>query len=235
MGKGDGPNPGEEFFYKLSLRQEFQQDILSARKQLGILERGLASEDDRIEWLSANKDKAFNFMGIELGLKERYKIPLEYWIFISEYIFFGESRGVLKSNIAPVVIDEHAHEEGDRYRYGDIEGFYRETGEPYAKLFILGTASKTGVINFINKNWGKIEDVLDVQRGQKRKRVRKTTNKERNRLIKELWRKSAKELRQEADSRATDKEILISKILKVRGFGNIDEGYIRKMSAKKQA
>ena len=51
-------------------------------------------------------------------------------------------------------------------------------------------------------------------------------------MIKELWHVPTKELQLEADSESTFKEILIQKIVKGRGMGNVNGGYIRKLSSK---
>jgi hypothetical protein len=158
--------------------------------------------------------------------------------YIDDYIFFGEIRSKANKQLPPSVVFERYAHRADM-NLGDVEEFYKETGEPYAKLFILGNASKSDVLDYINKNWEKVEEILTEQRGI-RKVVRKTIYKKRNREIKEWWHKPIAELRKEADKidpeRAPHisgcKELLIKKILR-KEYGYIGENYIKKIGQSK--
>ena len=229
MKKGDGPNPGVEFLYKLYGEQGFRQDIIGARKHLGIPEGGFIEDGMDEKWMKDNH--IFDLMAVESYLQKKYKISIAYIWQLSDYIFFGEIRNKANMKIPPsVVIEKYAHRKD--IGLGDVEEFYKETAEPYVKLYILGNASKSDILGFINKNWKEIEDVLVEQRGERRM-IRTTTYKGRNQLIKELICKSIEELQKEAESHSRYKDLLIQKILLKRGFGAVNEGYIRKMGSKK--
>jgi hypothetical protein len=225
MKKGDRPNPGEEFLYKLSGDKEFQQDVYKARIQLRIPPEGYADKEMRHDWLK--KHDVFDLLAIEMHLQKKYKISIAFQYHLDDYIFFGKTHKETNKTIAPVVIDTYAH----KMDLGDVEEFYKKTGEAYAKLFILGNSSKSEVLSFINTNWEKIESILREQRGEK-KVLRKTIYKERNQRIKKLWRMPTKELQKMAGSDSSYKDSLIQKILENEGV-HVTDGYIRKIRYSK--
>jgi hypothetical protein len=70
MKKGDRPNPGEELLYHLSGNQEFRQDLLKARKFLGIPEEGFSDEDMYKKWLK-KKGNALNLLSADLHFQKK--------------------------------------------------------------------------------------------------------------------------------------------------------------------
>lgn len=176
MKKGDRPNPGEEFLFKLSLKENFQRDLINARKHLGIPEKGSTGESDRQKWL-ANHD-VFDLLAVELELQKRYKISVAYQEFLDDYIFFGKLKSKVTTKKPPVaIIDQFSH----KFDSGNIEEFYRETGEPYVKVLIFGWGSKNDVVEFIKNNWKTIEGALWEQRGgHGREIIRKTCKQRKN-------------------------------------------------------
>lgn len=236
MKKGDRPNPGEELLYHLSGNQEFQQDLLKARKFLGIPEEGFPDEDMCKKWLKDGN--ALDLLSADLYFQKKYKISIAYRFYIDDYIFFGEIRSKVNKQLPPSVVFERYAHRADM-DLGDVEEFYKETGEPYAKLFILGNASKSDVLDYINKNWEKVEEILTEQRGV-RKVVRKTIYKKRNLDIVKWCGKTIIELRNEANRidpehaphKSNYKELLIQKILRKK-YGYIGESYIKKIGPGK--
>lgn len=223
MKKGDRPNPGEEFLYHLAGKRGFQQDLAQVRKQLGIPLNGFPGQVAFKGWLK--KADMFSLLAVELQFHKKYKISIAYQQQLDDYLFFGR---VLKSyKPVPVVIDRCAHRKNS---FGNIEELYREIDEPYAKLLVLGSASKSDVLSFIDSNWKHIDEALVEQRGE-RKTIRKTTHKERNLLIKKLFQEPTKALQQKAGSSSTYKDTLIQKIMTKRGY-KMSEGQIRKLRYK---
>lgn len=219
MKRGDNLNPGVEFFYKLSLRPEFQRDIISTRKRLGISEKGFINLETRQKlWIDFKNANILELLGEEIYFKKKYDIPFPYWQFIDDYIFFGKPTNALKDEL-PVAILSPTKE---------IEDFYREMNEPHTTLLIFSNATKTKLSDFIRKNWKEIE--IEKQIG---KRIRKAIYKDRNLLIKKLWQKSTKELQQEFSLTGKNKERLIAEIIEKKEMGTLKSGYIRKMRYQK--
>jgi len=235
MKKGDGPNAGEEFFYKLSRSREFQQDLIRARKQLGIYEKGFSDPRTREKlWIKNKHADMFGLFGIELHLKEKYKIPTPYWQFIDDYIFFGQIVSTTKNKI-PVAMVAPNTPPG----FGSIEDFYDANNEPYVKLFIFNNASKTKVVDFVKNNWREIELGLNINI-HNTKRVRTTIYKKRNRTIRELWKVPLVELQREAQTGGDkiitkERDLLVSKILVKRGLtpSELSGGTIRRIANEK--
>ena len=225
--QGDKTNAGEEFLYRLSLRRGFQDDLKKARAHLDIPDAGFASKEDHLTWLEQNMHRMLDVLSVNRSLLEKYKIPLAYYAHLETHIDFG-GRGAERVETVPVVVDFDVDESQD------LGALYRELGEPYVRLFILGNAQKTDVLDFISKHWEPIENALYVQRGGPRARIRKTTHKDRNQLIRDLWKKSVATLQEQAgNSKRKLKESLIQKILEEKGYGIVSDGYIRKMGGQK--
>lgn len=232
MKKGDGPNPGVEFFYKLSLNAAFQSDLTTARKMLGITlgERpDIKTEAGREFW----EDKIMDVLTVMANLKMKYDIPEAYWSnFLEDYIFFGTAI-VAKSEMPRVAVIDWLSPRQKELKLGDIESWYRKSKEPYVKMFVLRNATKTSLKRFIDDNWRSIREELIARDGDK-KRVRETVHKERNQRIRELYHRPTHELRKLAnDPQGKYKYSLIRKVLKQEGFGLVSEGYIRKIGGQK--
>jgi hypothetical protein len=226
MKNRNGPNPGEELFYKLSLKAGFQNDLEKARRLLQIPKDGFTNEDEHFLWQCSPGKPKLSFAVI-FRLREKYKIPISYLHLLSSYLHFGEARAVTqeKQDVLSVLPPAHLLEPGSF----DLESYYREHNEPYVRLIILGNGTKSAVLKSIDDNWGEIEAMLKGQGVTRPKRVRETKYKKRNKRIKELWRKTKKEL---GNENATYKDSLIRAILKREGFGDVDDGYIRKIGSE---
>ncbi|MFA5413255.1 MAG: hypothetical protein WC348_01815 [Patescibacteria group bacterium] len=236
MKKGDRPNPGEEFLYKLSGQPKFNEYLIGWRERIGVPKNGLGKVVKwQEEWdrLINNDRAAFNILVAAEHLQMKFKIPIAYAPFIRLYLCFGYIPKELNEvEVAKVCLPAHLLDPGDRD--GDKEKDLRTyfPYEPYAKLIIFGTSRKSDVIKFIAERWGEVEEVFKKQGWVRPKAVRRTIYKERNLLVKELWRKSTKELQKEAGSSGTYKDLLIQKILAKREM-DVKDGYIRKMRYSK--
>lgn len=227
MKKGDGPNSGVEFFYKLSHKPEFQQDLIRARKQLGISEKGFIDPKTREKlWIEHKDADMLGLLGAELHLKEKYKIPIPYLPFIDDYIFFGKPMNALKNKPQIARIDYPGPP-----NFESIEKFYDANNEPYVKLFVFGNATKTKVVDFIKKNWREIELGLN-KNIHKKERVRETIFKDRAQAIRALWRLPLQELQKESGSSTKERSLLVAKVLVKRGATKteLNDGYIRKIA-----
>ncbi|RJQ14872.1 hypothetical protein C4553_00225 [Candidatus Parcubacteria bacterium] len=226
MTKDDEINSGVEFFYKLSLKPEFQNDLAEARKHLGITPSGYMDPQTREKlWIEYKKANVIELLGTELHLKTKYKVPTPYFEFIDDYIFFGKPVNAPKKK-SPVALLSPTKELEDLY-----DGMY----EPTAKLLLFGNATQEKVLEFIKKNWREIELTLN-KNINKTHRVRKTTHKEQNRTIRELWRTNLGVLQKEAGSTTKERDLLVSRILVKRGLTTkeLSGGYIRKVANQKE-
>ena len=243
MKKGDKPNAAEEFLYKLFSQPKFNEYLANYRKRAGIPKDGLGKTKNwKKEWnlLINDPKKAFVILVATEHLQTKFKIPVVFTPFIRFYFCFGYvpkefSKRVNVAKICPpihLLNPEHENEEEEIQTYFPYE--------PYAKLLIFGTSRKSDVIEFIEKNWNKVESVMKRQGWVRPKMVRRTIYKRRNLRIKELNRKTLKELQKEADPDGTYyegfspkyKHLVIQKILKKEGYGEVNDGYIRKIAYK---
>lgn len=223
MRKSDRPNPGEEFFYKLSLGPEFEKDLRRERIGIGIPKNGFKTKEEQQYWLRKNSKKIITISTVWQRLRARYKIPKSYLFpYLNSYLFFGKI-----PNWKPPVAQIGSPVDNLE---NDIENYI---DEPYAKVIIFGNATKSDAIKFITEEWDNIEKILKKQGWSRPPKIRRTIHKERNILIKQLWRKPKRGLQKELNSITTQKELLIQRILKKRGFVDVNEGYIRKMSSNK--
>lgn len=225
MKQDSKPNPGVEIFHKLSLKEEFGKDLIEARKVLGIPERGFKEQVERLNWYEQPHDSLL-LIDMWLKLRKKHKIPLAHMLALEDYLFFDRAGAITQQIPEPALILPPAHtlDEDDP----DMEEFYSRNDEPYVKLIIPGSSTKSDILDFLRENWSRVEDVLKQQGWTRPRRIRKTEeeNRKRDKRIKELWRKTKKELGNED---AHYKDLLIQKILKQEGFGDVNEGYIRKV------
>lgn len=237
MKKDTGPNPGEEFFYKLSLKAAFEEDLIAARQKLKIPSEGFADEEEHLIWQSKPGNPRLRF-DITFHLQKKYGIPLAYLQLLNAYLLFGETRIVIKEKQSIVTILPPAY----LYSPGslDMEDYLREHNEPYVRVLILGNGRKSDVLKSIENSWDEIEEYLKSQGWTRPKKVRTTIHKDRNKLIKKLWRKPIQELRDEVRSYDPNnkyepkyREILIQRILKHRGYGTVPDTTIKKIGSTK--
>ena len=220
-----------------SFKPEFEFDIRNARKRLGIPKEGFEDRKDRHACLK-NPMKAVVFIAALESIIRDYKIPSAYTPILDEYIFFSEAY-LRKQQVPEIAIIEPPM---SMLRANEItmEDYYWNFSEPYAKLLIPGNSKKNDVIEFIDKNWNKVEAIFKKQDWTKPKKVRRTDYKERNKLINVFWSASIKQLQEYADKIEPDenhhvstrKESLIKTILKHK-YKNLDDGYIRKIGSRK--
>lgn len=225
-------NKAIELLYELSLRDDFQKDIRKARKLLKIPLYGFKSVEEKN---NGDPFDAFSFTATMLNLLEKYQIPDVYWVPLQEYLEFD--RLETKEDQIKLVgfVDRWVHREDDRS--DPMEEWYKYRKQPFVKLIIFGNNTKSDVHAFIDKNWKIMEEILTEQ-GDEPKRVRrkKDENKERDRIIIELSKKTKKELNAGLKRKLTHgakyKELLIQAKMEELGYGEINEGYIRKIISK---
>lgn len=240
MAKGDGPNPAEEMLFRLSLDTDFTNDLKRARKSLGVPSGGL-DPGDKLRWLQKNRARGLDLLAVEFNLQKKYGIPLAFQLLLTDYILCNKPTRKNIPKDPPVLIDKYAHVKDDPRR-SNMEDLYMEFGEPFVKLFIFGGGTKTEVLDFIKKNWSEIECLLVEQGAAPRNatsRVRKVLYKDRDRIIRELWKWPAKALRQEILALGGEmpsprmrffKDILVRKLLQLKYDIRVSESYIRKIS-----
>jgi hypothetical protein len=226
MAKGDKPNPKDEFFFDLSLNPEFNQDIVDARKKLGIPDGGLTKET--IEpWFDKPHDSSVIYAFFE---KKKYRIPLAYMTFLYDYVLFGEWGSPSYPEVAIILPPIHTLD--PQHVDFDPEEYFCQHNEPYARILVLGNGRKKHVLNFISKNSNEVEKILEKQEWKRPKMIRRKDSKLRTKRLKELWSRPVEDLKSMAHSKSCRRDILIHNILKLEGFGEVSEGYIRKMASK---
>jgi len=240
--KGDAPNPGEEFFYKLSLRPDFNQFLIDFRKKVGIPKNGLGRAgkwEEKWDRLISKSNIAFHILVSAEHVQTRYKIPKAYAQFIRFYICFGYIPDEFnKSDIARICPPVHILSPGNIDEEQELRSYF--SYEPYAKILIFESGSKSDVLKFIKENWSAVEKIIEKQRGFSRKRVRKTIYKYRGQVVKKLWRKPLKELQRKAKTDETtimtnERDLLVAKILVKLGLAKkeLSGGCIRRIANEK--
>ena len=226
--KGIKTNKAIELLYRLSLRVDFQKDIEKARIILNIPSHGFSSYRERQE--SINNIDSILFTDQILNILKKYKISLAYYVPLQEYLEMGKIKTKTKQEEFVAVIDDFAHR--NDIDSGNLEEFYREFGEPFAKVLILGNSTKSDVIDFINRNWNKIQSILAEQGNNPNQRIRKKKdkNKDRDKNIIELSKETTENLKKQLGNPIGTlyKEDLIKKIMERDGY-HISDGYIRKI------
>lgn len=233
--KGDNINKAEEFLYKLSLQPKFAEFLTTFRDNSGIiLDGSVKNEQWQDKWNSLinNPEIAFRILVYSELAQRKFKIPISYAPFIRLYMCLGyipkELNEVEPAKICP---PPFMLKNGETDEEKEIKKFYSK--EPYVKLLIFGTSTKSDIIKYIKNNWDKIEKILEQQGCKPKGRIRQSPKKKRNYYIKRLWEKPLKELQEMANSKNNYKDLLIQKILKNDGYGEVNEGYIRSLNSNK--
>lgn len=233
MKKG-GINKGDEFIYKLTFNDEFVKDIEVARIRFKIPQRGVTTEEEYQKIVDAGVLEDINAVKLVGSIKRKFKIPLAYSPALECYLFFGADKNYLAGEPEPDFVSIQSP------RDNFFEKLLDEKDAAYVKILVLENGTKNDVLKCIENKWHEVEEIFKKQGATKPKRVRQTPNKERTWRIRELWRKPINELRRTAETvdparkpfDRTPKDILIQIILRSE-FGQIDDGYIRKIGPKK--
>jgi hypothetical protein len=230
MKKGGGLNYAEELIYKLSAVKGLGKDILEIRSDFGIPKDGLGGFDKKIDFLL---DQYSPKLDIRIkNLRNKYGISIAYEYAFDDFVLCG-GLGFGNSNPEPIfaMIQPPPTDELNDFEYGLLG-----RGEPYVRLLMFANAKKTQILNFIDKHWNEVENHFIKQGVERPKRVRKVVYKERNLLIKKIYKMQVEELQALADKvdptnfphKSKYKDILIHTILRPE-YGDISEGYIRKI------
>ena len=232
MKKGDGPNYADELLYKLSADKELEKDILEIRSNFGIPKSGLGSFDKKIDFLLEQYSPELD-TGIK-NLRNKYGVSIAYEYAFDDFVLSG-GLGFGNSNHEPLfaMIQPPPIDDLTDFEYGLLG-----RGEPYVRLLMFASATKTQILNFIDQHWNEVESLFSNQGVERPKRIRRVVHKERNLLIKKLYKMRIEELQILADRedpanrphKARYKDLLIQTILRPK-YGKITDGNIRKISS----
>lgn len=192
-----------ELLYRATLDKNFIGTVERMRADYSIPNGGYATVDDA----ELNE----NMMVECYELQVEYGIPHTNPLAVYHYVLYGiEDWDSYESYTEPFYILENP-----KTLRHDIEDLYNKTKQPYVKLLIPSYASLSDVKEHLNKTWKDIQAELEKQSGDKIQRVRPTKNKNRDQLIRELNKKSKKELETEySEESHKPKDIMIANILK---------------------
>ncbi|MCX6739570.1 MAG: hypothetical protein NT098_06020 [Candidatus Parcubacteria bacterium] len=224
-------NKAVEFFYELSLRSDFSEDIRSLRVAFGMPVEG----SGKVKKGTISRCSLFDYLEREFSLMEKYGIPPQYEVPFAEYI----SSGLFETNTKQLelvgFVDRYAYQGNKDRDYS--EEYYIAMKEPFVKIILFGHSSKADVHDFIDKSCGTIETVLMEQGAEFGQRVKKKTFKKRDGLIIELSKKPNDELKKIVGSKYTGlntKEGLIQNIMSKEEYGEykVSDGYVKKLIHK---
>ncbi len=223
-------NHAEEYLYKLSTKTKFGELLTEVRRKMDIPIDGIG---ETIEWkkehekLLNDPKKAFDLLIFTELAQFKYKIPLAYSPYISVYLCFGFIPNEFEEPFGVrVLAPSYMANLDDLYGEKEIHKYFPH--EPYARLIVFGTSTKSEVIKFIEENWDEVEEVFKKQGWSRPKKIRQTVHKKRNYLVQGLWHKPTNELREIAGLKSGYKDTLIQKILSDQGI-QMTEGHIRKL------
>src|SRR3989344_8778353 len=163
--KGDGQktNKASEFLYRLSLDQDFQEDIEFLRKRFEItpVPIKVLHSENRPNWITQENSTEW-FVAI-LEIMKKYSIPQPFYVPLTEFIETNDPDATYTSRLDHVgFIDRYAY----RKEMGSVidnEKFFIDRGVPFVKIILFGNNSKTDVKNFIDSKWKEIEKILEEQ------------------------------------------------------------------------
>jgi hypothetical protein len=220
----------EEYLYKLSTKTKFGEFLAGVREKMGVPADGIG---ETITWrkdfekLMDDPKKSLDLLVFTELAQFKYRIPLAYSPYISFYLCLGYIPRELEESFGVrILAPTRMTNPNDPYGEKEIGKYFPH--EPYARLIVFATNTKSEVIKFIEENWHEVEKVFKEQGWSRPKKIRQTVHKKRNRLIHELWHKPTNELQEIAGLKSGYKEKLIRKILSDQGTP-ISEGYIRKL------
>lgn len=227
--KGGQTNRADELVYDLSLRSNFQKDVFSIRRRLGIPEAGFSNESDRLRWLTPKV--ALSVWKSISSLLQKHSIPPIYRMPIARFVETGSTKSCTRPSDTVAAIDRYAHRSD--IPVGNMDEAYRASRQPFAKLYLFGS-TKEEVHRFIDQKWDEVREIFLEQDLDTEKRSRRKMYKDRDALIVELWRKPAKELERmsESDLPYEGKEYLVQRVLKNTYGKTVSVEYIKKIAFK---
>jgi hypothetical protein len=172
-------NKAEELMLLLSLRNDFNKWINKIRTQFGIPDFGFSNQKDVVQWREKNESKILNLYLLESALLKLHKMPPTPAMMtaLEEYILLGEKAKydpTLGDNLSFVI---EPPQEGEKMR----------VSSSFVRLYIFDTASRKDTLRFIQRNWKYIKFILEQEGSKKGKRIKAPKDKERDRLILNLY------------------------------------------------
>ena len=188
---GKQTNKAIEFLYRLSLEDDFQNDIKKIRISLGIPPDGYAAPEDRSA--GVRRSDSMVFFASMMSLMKKCEIPQAYWCALQHYLEMNNFEIREKPIDLIGFIDRWVHRDDDKN--APSENWFKYKKEPFVKIILFGNNSKSDVHAFIDKNWWLIEEIL-LEQGSEFKRVRgkKDENRPRDSLIIKLAKESREHL-----------------------------------------
>ena len=213
-----------EIFYNLSLREDFQKDVLKLRKTFSIPEEG---------YPTMTPENAYKFGELfhsdllkptlrKFGLP--YLEDAELWLELYVLCNNLDAKHVGTPN-APFLALRFPREQ-------EME----EAMRPFVKLYIFDGASKSEADRYLKERWGFVKTFFRNARikqfgDQKERRVRPSRNKKRDERIYQLYQKSNKEL---GVVGREPKYARIATLIKKEGFGEVDPDNVRRIYARQR-
>lgn len=109
----------------------------------------------------------------------------------------------------------------------------KQSGRAFVKLWVYEGVSREEILNFVKKNWKKLQIILESQGLPKSKRVKTIKNKKQTELILQYNKLSTKQLLERAaddGEKSQYREILIGRLLKKDGYKMSPESIKRVIS-----
>jgi hypothetical protein len=118
------------------------------------------------------------------------------------------------------------------YEIDTPSGYYaeqhRKDKKPFVSLLIYDHASLEETQEYLQTAWKSVKKELDKQRGEPARRVRRSTHKERDGEVLELYEKSREEL---GLKKGEYKEIAVARMLSKK-YGVIDSDHVKRIVAR---
>jgi len=196
----------EVFFKKLDKSTSFQQWLRKIRKQFGIPLSGFKTTKKASEWLWNTEDEGMIAMFKRDGRYEKFQayskakeellnefsIPPSFAATLDGKILYAQDVKQNDGGLLPfgcVLIDPRDQEYMHVFQ---PEEYWKASRVPHATLLIHAGATKSGINDYVVKNWHRIQELIEGN--TKTKRIRANTKEERDKVIFELCSKSSKEL-----------------------------------------
>lgn len=212
----------DEYFYRVTLRDDFQSAVKKCRQTCGIPATGFTTSTAARKWeksLSEVKRAEF-FMCVD-NIWLAYRFSYVILPRVERYVLTN------RTNTSGLIGIEAFSEIDPR---GLIARRHRKNKRSFVSLLIYDRASLKEVQNYLKTIWPYVKRDLERQAGKQLSRIRTSSHKERDEDIIKLYEKSREEL---GLKKGEYKQIAVARIISEK-YGRVEPEHVQRIVARRR-
>jgi len=223
-----GEAKSEELFRRLSMREDFQDDIRKCRNQFDIDPGGFSHQQAIRMWFKSLGRRYGHFLDALEKVHAKYRLTAGFANHLEGYVITGHTALYPQRAYAFAVVDTVD---------GRVANRNRAAGIPFVSLLVYEHATQRELRDFLKHSWKHTEKLLRDQRGSKLQRLRQPRFAIRDAEILKLYESSKEELARVYEQycghlrlpKPTYRHMLIARIVSEKHKRSIDPDHIKKI------